>query len=61
MMNFEEKIQKELDRHEQQWCDAVCPSVTKFGRQADRRIAALEAENQRLRQKYERLREALMD
>lgn len=44
MSNYEAKIQKELDKHDRQWCDAVCPSVAKFGRQADNRIAELEAE-----------------
>jgi hypothetical protein len=41
-MSYEYKIQKELDKHDQQWCDAVCPSVAKYGKQADKRIALLE-------------------
>jgi hypothetical protein len=42
-MNYEAKIQRELDRHNQQWCDARCPDVVKFGKQADKRIAEAEA------------------
>lgn len=44
MMNFEEKIKKELDKHDQQWEDAVRPSVIKYGKQADKKIEKLKEE-----------------
>ena len=40
-MSYEKRIQKELDKHDQQWEDAVCPNVARFGRQADKEIARL--------------------
>ena len=52
-MSFEQKIQKELDKHGRQWCDAVCPNVARFGKQADRRIAELDNENKALREALE--------
>ena len=42
-MSYEKKIQKELNKHDQQWCDAVCPSVTKFGIQADKEVKLLKS------------------
>ena len=49
-MSYEKKIEKELAvYYARQWEDAVCPSVKKFGRQADKRIAKLQAENERLK------------
>lgn len=41
-MGYENKIQNELDKHEDQWNDAVRPDVVRFGKQADKRIRELE-------------------
>lgn len=41
IMSYENKIQKELERHERQWHDAICPNVTKYGKQADNEIEVL--------------------
>lgn len=42
---YEQKIQDELDKH--QWNDAVCPSVAKFGKQADQELAKLKRQHER--------------
>ena len=44
VMGYKSKIQRELDKYDMQWCDAVCPDVAKYGDEADKRIAELEAD-----------------
>lgn len=41
MIKYEIKIQNELDKHDRQWNDSVCPDVAKYGKQADKEIEKL--------------------